>query len=80
MTKTKLGRPRMPVPERLQSEINEMFSLTQEISQLQQEVIRLSKRRKTLVLKARKAGASKGSIAEACGLTRRSYPIRDEGE
>lgn len=64
------------MPDEAQDIMKELLLLTQSIKTLQDNVIELSKRRKELALKARELGASTGSIAEACGLQRRSYPIR----
>lgn len=74
----KRGRPRKPIPENVVPQMQELYSLTQEIKQLQDNVVRLSRRRKDLIVRVRDAGTSTGAIAEACGLDRRSYPIRNK--
>lgn len=70
------GRPRKPVPEHLQPQLLELLNLTRAIKQNQESVLELSKQRTALVNSLRAEGVSTGSIAEACGLNRRSYPVR----
>lgn len=70
------GRPRKAVPPEALQIMNDLQQITSTIKKLQDEVVRLSQKRKELALKARDIGASTGWIAEACGLKRRSYPIR----
>jgi uncharacterized protein YerC len=54
----------------------ELGAITTKIADLQRQVVELSNQRKKLTTIARQAGASTGTIAEACGLRRGSYPVR----
>lgn len=64
------------MPEGLEPTLAELRLLTDKIASLQQEVIEVSRKRRELAHGARNAGASMGTIAEACGLSRGSYPVR----